>query len=160
VHLAQLLDPLVVREDIEVVVPSLPEGTLGEPARDRDLQRLYRGCKRTFLMGWLGYEKVNVLWHDYESQHLESIALAGQFQRQQKPILGMRRAEIGFAAVATEGEKVVFTFMLITLQAQWHDGIVSTTPTSGDNTARYGAPYSFRVSVRHKFATSGSSGCD
>jgi hypothetical protein len=45
VHVAQLLDSFVVYEDIEVKVPSLPEGTLRKPARDGDLQRLNRGCK-------------------------------------------------------------------------------------------------------------------
>jgi len=92
VHVAQLLEPFVVREDVEVVVPSLPEWAVGEPTRDGDLQRLYRGSKWNFVIGWLGHKEVNVLGHDDIPQHLESVALPVQFERQQKRVLRMRRA--------------------------------------------------------------------
>jgi len=80
-----------VRVNVEVVVPPLPEGTRGEAPRDGDLQRLYRGCKWNCMIGRLGYEDVNVLGHDDIPQHLESVALPGQFQRQQKCVLRIRR---------------------------------------------------------------------
>ena len=63
------------REDIEVVVTSLPKGR-SVSRRETEIFSACVAAARNFLMGWLGYEKVNVLWHDYVSQHLESIALA------------------------------------------------------------------------------------
>lgn len=40
VHVLQLLDPLVMGEDIEVVVACLPERAFREASGDRDLQGL------------------------------------------------------------------------------------------------------------------------
>lgn len=43
VHVAQLLDALVVGEDVEVVVTAQPEGAFDEAARDGYLQGLEGG---------------------------------------------------------------------------------------------------------------------
>ena len=77
----------------------------------------------------LGDEKVNGLGHDDISQDLESIVLTSQLERQQKCVLRRRRANIGFSTVTTEGDKVVFTFVLVALETQRHEGIVEAVST-------------------------------
>lgn len=42
VYVVELFDSLVVREDVEVVVAGLPEGSFGEALRDGEFQGLDR----------------------------------------------------------------------------------------------------------------------
>jgi hypothetical protein len=64
--------------------------------------------------------QVNVLGHDDVTEEFELIVSAGTFERVEKDISGGSSVEVGIAVVATEGDEVVVTFLLVSLEAQRH----------------------------------------
>jgi hypothetical protein len=107
VHVLQLLDSLVVGEDIEAVVAGMPKGFLGEAFRNREFEGLECLRKRNFAVLGFADEEMNMLGHDDKAEDLEVVALAGEFERVEEDVLCRYGGEIGFAAVATEGDEVV-----------------------------------------------------
>jgi hypothetical protein len=94
---------------------------------------------------------MNMLGHYNIAQHLEPVMAAGQLKRMKEDVFAVRRREVWGPTIATEGDKVIIAFMLISLQSQWHKrfyrdkaekpvALSARWPTSGDNAARYGAP--------------------
>jgi len=79
VHIPQLLDALFFREDVEVVVASLPERTLAPPQRDGELDCLddlvEAGLPR------LVHQQVDVLRHDHVSADDEFVLVPDSLQR-------------------------------------------------------------------------------
>ena len=60
-HILQLFDPLVMGEDIKVVVTGLPERPLREPFGDGKLKCLQCLRERNFMIGWLAHEQMDML---------------------------------------------------------------------------------------------------
>ena len=61
VHILQLFDPLIVGEDVEVVVTDLPEGSRAETLRDRKLEGLDRLREGDFVVQRFADEEMDVL---------------------------------------------------------------------------------------------------
>ena len=80
VHILQLFDSLVVGEDVEVVVAGLPEGSLSEALRDRQLERLKRPRERQFVVFGFAEEQVDVLGHDDVAEDLVVVTPASEFE--------------------------------------------------------------------------------
>ena len=84
VHVLQLLDPLVVGEDVEIVVAGLPERTFREASGDGDLQGL-QGFRQE-IVGRFADEQVNVLRHDDVAEDFESVMAAGTLERVEEDV--------------------------------------------------------------------------
>ena len=141
-------------KDVEIVIAPLPERSGVEAHGDRDLKSLQSLRKRDFMIQRLADKKMNVLGHYDITQNLEAVVSANEFERIKESIFGVCLSEVSFSAITTEGDKVIVAFILVSLEAQRHEWILSRfewrkgktdrararLPTSGDETARYGAP--------------------
>ena len=81
VHVLEFFDCLLMRPDVEIVVPSLPESRLSpplEPSRSLLLQNLNGEGKQCFPR--LTRTQMNVLGHNYIAGHDEPVALPHIFQ--------------------------------------------------------------------------------
>lgn len=68
-------------EDFEVVVTGLPEGSLGEPFRDGELQGFREQVFRRFAE-----EDVDMLRHDDIAEDSELVAVASEFERVEEDV--------------------------------------------------------------------------
>lgn len=71
-------------EDFEVVVTGLPEGSLGEPFRDGELQGLQDFREQVFRR--FAEEDVDVLRHDDIAEDSELVAAASEFERVEEDV--------------------------------------------------------------------------
>lgn len=124
VDVVDLLDEFILREDIEVVVPGLPE--LGPVAFEKfrclSLENTHGGSERVDL--WFTEEKMNMLGHEYVAEEKETVTAAELFERFLKEDAGAVAIQIRETPVTTEGDEVVVAFGLITLQMARHGSIV------------------------------------
>ena len=79
-HVLQLFDSLVVGEDVEVVVPSLPEGSRCEALGDGEFERLQGLRECGFVIQRFADEEMNVLGHDNVAKDLEVVTLTREFE--------------------------------------------------------------------------------
>jgi hypothetical protein len=112
-------------KDVEIVIAFLPERSWRETSGDRDFKSLQSLRKREFIIQRLADKKMNMLWHHNITWNLEAVVTASEFERIQESIFGICCCEVSLAAVTTKGDKVVVTFILITLEAQRHGWILS-----------------------------------
>src|ERR1035437_1600903 len=118
-HIAQLLDPLLFREDIEIVISSLPEWAFPTPQRHRELDRLDRPVKAEARR--LVHQKMNVLRHHNGSDDDKFVLLLDSFQRVFKEIHCCGRGKIRETTITTEGEKMHITAVLVTNESLRHE---------------------------------------
>ena len=69
-------------------------------------------------------EQVDVLGHDDVAEDFEVVASPGEFEGVEKDIPCLGRVEIRLTAITTEGDEVIVTFLLVSLQAQRHGWIL------------------------------------
>lgn len=113
VHVVELFEELPGGEDVEIVVAGLPEGFGVSLLRDGEFQGL-----ESFGEGFGGgfaEEKVDVLGHEDVAVDLEVVTFSGLFEGLFEE--GVVTAEVGFAAVAAEGDEVEVALGLVTLEA-------------------------------------------
>jgi hypothetical protein len=120
VHVLQLFDSLVMGEHIEVVITGLPERTLREAFWDRELEGLKRFGKRNLVVFRFTDEEVNMLRHDDVAEDLEVVPPPGLFERVEEDVSWGWGVELGFTTVAAEGDEVVVTFVVISLETERH----------------------------------------
>jgi hypothetical protein len=80
VHVLQLFNPLIVGKDVEVVVTRLPEGSLAETLRDRELEGLERLREGDLALQRFTDEEMDVLRHDDVPEDFKGVASAGEFE--------------------------------------------------------------------------------
>jgi hypothetical protein len=80
---------------------------------------------------------MNMLGHDDVAEYFEMIMTASLFEGLPEYVSGGLGLEIRLAAVATEGDKVVVSFILIAFQAQRHGWILSRFMDRGEVGSRY-----------------------
>jgi hypothetical protein len=107
VDVSQLLSPFGAGEDIEVVVPDLPEGFLFRLLGDRGFERLHGAGER--CARWFGDEQVDVFRHDDVSEDVEDIALTNLFEGLFETVAGFQGGEVGRPVVTAEGEEMEIT---------------------------------------------------
>lgn len=115
VDVYQLLDPLCVSENVEVVIAGLPEL---RPRAFEEFGRLsFEGSKRVVeaMQFWFAEEQVDVLRHQDVGEHIELVATAESFQHVQEDDSGVIVVEVGEPVIATEGQEMIVTFSLVTL---------------------------------------------
>lgn len=78
VKVAELLDALVRRTNIEIVIPGEPERMLTGLFGDRGLESLYRQIECSSL--WFGDEEMDAFRHNYITEHVKDIAPSDLFQ--------------------------------------------------------------------------------
>jgi hypothetical protein len=122
VHVLQLLNALVMGEYVEVVVAGHPEGLLRRLFGDGDLQSL-EGGREEFLSGF-AEEKMDVLGHDDVAEEFEAVVSAGCFEGVFDQVSCCGGVEVGLAVVAAEGDEVVVTFLLVSLEVKRHGWIL------------------------------------
>jgi len=103
-HVAELLDTLVFRVNIEVVITRQPEGFLSRLFGDGCFQCL-NGFAESFVFRF-GNQKMNVLWHDDVAEDKKDIPSARLLQRALEEVAGFRVAEIWQPCMTTEGEEM------------------------------------------------------
>jgi hypothetical protein len=111
-HILQFLDALLFREDIEILITSLPERAFVTPQSNREFDRFDRPIKagaRRFV-----HQKMNVLRHHHITRDNEFILLPDSLQRVFKEIPGFGRGEIRETPITTEGEEVHIPAVLVT----------------------------------------------
>ena len=132
-HVPQLLYFLLVRPNVEVVKPSLPER---RPCRSLPKQvrlpsvhlalRQQSPCRAMFhhlhsgrRRSHLGFadQQMNMFWHDHVSDNHKPIPLANLFQNFQKPVAFPGFTKQGFSSVARTRDKVQVMSAVETLQA-------------------------------------------
>jgi hypothetical protein len=118
-HILQFLDALLFREDIEILITSLPERAFVTPQSNREFDRFDRPIKagaRRFV-----HQKMNVLRHHHITRDNEFILLPDSLQRVFKEIPGFGRGEIRETQITTEGEKVHIPAVLVTNKPLRHE---------------------------------------
>jgi len=101
VHVVELFEEFPGGEDVEIVVAGLPEGFGFGLLRDGEFQGLEgfgQGC-----CGGFTEEEVDVLGHEDVSVDVEAVTLAGFLEGSFEE--GVVAGEVGFAAVAAEGDE-------------------------------------------------------
>lgn len=84
VHVLQFLDPLVMSEDVEIVVAGLPERTFREAPGDGNLQGLQG--PRQEIVGRFADEQMTVFGHDDVAEDFELVMAAGAFERVEEDV--------------------------------------------------------------------------
>ena len=72
------------------------------------------------MIARLADKKMNMLGHYNIAQYSEPVMAAGQLKRMKEDVFADRIREVRGPTIATEGDKVIVAFLLITLEAQWH----------------------------------------
>jgi hypothetical protein len=126
VEVAQLFDRLFVGEDVEVVVTGLPEVgsfTLEEfgGLSLEDAQGGLHGVELRFAE-----EKVDVLGHEDVAEEVELVPLTESFEDFFEEDAGVIVVQVWETPVATEGDEVVVSFGLVTLETARHEVIVTS----------------------------------
>ncbi len=121
-HVVQLLDPLVLGPNIEVIKPLLPD-VLWDSVQQRGLRRiastlrLYHDASRESKLKRLHYDrgvpllrftdqKMNVLGHDHITDNDELVALAHPLQHGQEHIATARRGEKRLSPITAAGDEM------------------------------------------------------
>ena len=122
---SQLLDPLSLRPDVEVVVAGLPKRTtlnFAQLPRNILLQHLHRDRQLRPLR--LRDQQVNMLGHDHVSRNVKPVPLARPLQRLLKDVAGSRYPQARRALVTAKGEIVQTPRFLKSFEPPGHDSIV------------------------------------
>ena len=120
VDVAELLDDLGLGEHVEVVVAGLPE--LWTIAFELTCRLGFEDAESVFelLVFWLAEEQVHVLGHKDVAEKIEAVTSAGFFEDVEEDGAGSIVVEEGKASVATEGDEVVVTEGVVSLEAARH----------------------------------------
>jgi len=115
VDVSQFLDKLLLRPNVEVVIPRLPKvfAPLDQPSRNRLLQSLYRHSERASFR--LANQQMNMLRHDDISADIKTVALTNSFESMLDHDLGLGRGQEWQTVVAAEGYEVQMMSLLIAL---------------------------------------------
>jgi hypothetical protein len=131
-HIPQLLNTLLFRENIEIVITSLPERAFPASQRHRELDRFDRPIKagaRRFI-----HQKMNVLRHHNISGDDKFVLLPDSLQRVFKEIHRFGRGEIRETPVTTEGEKMHIPAVLVSNKSLRHGcEDIPTVPPRSEN---------------------------
>ena len=130
VHVTQLLDPLGLAPDIEVVISRLPQQTaLGRAQAPRYilLEHLQRDGKLGALR--LAHQQMNVFGHNHVSRDVKSIPLPRLLESFFEEVAGVRRTKKRSASIAAKRHKVQTACFLKALETPRHVCIV--TPDLG-----------------------------
>jgi hypothetical protein len=135
-HVTQLLHPLALAPDVEIVKamlpyvirvpgkefrlsPTAPLGQLPQyPARESLLNRLHDTRRIGFL--WFADQQVDVLRHDYEAYDYEGIALPHLFEHTQEQITPPGTAQPPLPMIATAGDEVQMLSAVVALEVSRH----------------------------------------
>ena len=124
---AQLLRPLLLREDVEVVVAGLPERGGGfsasQAARDQLFQHLDGGAE--MVCARLTYQQMDVFGHDDVAEDVESVPAPDLFQGAFEDSPWWIGIEESQAAVTTEGDEMIATELVVALETSGHGESVS-----------------------------------
>jgi hypothetical protein len=120
VDVSQLLHVLLVSQDVEVIVPGLPElsSFAFEELGGLGLEDSY-GCGQRVELRF-GEEQVDVLGHDDVAEEEELVSLADSFEGFFEDDAGVVVVEIREPVVTTEVDGVVVALGLVSLQTARH----------------------------------------
>ena len=110
VDVAEFFDALWVGEDVEVVVAGEPERFFGEFVRDGTLDD--GECHAQWFDWGLGYEEVDVFWHDDVADDVKVVAFADGFQGFEEDLFCVGGGQVGGSVVTTEGDEVEVSGLL------------------------------------------------
>ncbi len=71
---------------------------------------------------------MHMLWHDDVSVHAKSVGLSDPFQRGEEDLTGFRSCQLRLPVVAAEGEEMVLTRLLESIERPGHEDRVFTPP--------------------------------
>jgi hypothetical protein len=126
VDVAELFDLLACGDDVEVVVASVPEGTgvVLEPLGGFALQNAE--CVGEGLPLWFADQQMDVLRHQDVAKDEELVSSADQFEGFFEGCTGFVVGEVGLTLMTAEGDEVMMTFGLVSLQVARHEGYGSS----------------------------------
>ena len=121
-HVAQLLDPLLIAPDIEVVVTLLPEMKIVRTAlqRTRDLLLHHLQYERQRFALWFADEQMDMLWHEDITTNVEVEAETSGFERTQECRACSVSVKSWLALITAEGDEVQVSRVLVTLEKPRH----------------------------------------
>ncbi len=132
VHVTEFFSELPLGEDVEVVVAGLPEvlAVAFEALRGfvfEDVESYSQGVGFGF-----GDEEMDVLGHEDVAVEKETVTSAESFEFFEECGAGVVVVEVGEPTVATEGDEVVVTLVLIAFEAGGHglDGHFTFPPVT------------------------------
>jgi hypothetical protein len=120
VDVAELLDLLACGDDVEVVVASVPEGTgvTLEPLGGFALQNA-EGVGEVLPL-WFTDQQMDVLRHQDVAKDEKLVSSANLFEGFFEGCTGFVVGKIGLALMTAEGDEVMMTFGLVSLQVARH----------------------------------------
>ena len=127
----ELLHPLLLTVNVEVVIARLPERTFVPPHGHRQLQRLYRPRQETIAR--FAHQKMHVFRHHHITRYDEVMPLPHSFQRRLEQVAGVRRRQKRQPTITTEGQKMKVSGLLVSNQSTGHCG--KDTPQGQDGSA-------------------------
>ena len=119
VNISELLNPLLIAEHIEVVIPVLPKGPRQALYRHRKLEGLY--CLRQRHSPWLANQQMNMFRHHHISSDKKLIAGPYRLQRPLEHRSSVRCSQIGASLVTGESQKVQIAALVIPHQIPGHN---------------------------------------
>src|SRR5580692_4389032 len=136
-HVAQLLDSLALRPNVEVVEAWLPDGhgvrlperslggiaatAPGDDALGKALFHTLHGGGRISHLR-LAHEQMKVLGHDDVSEHHEAMLAADFFQTVQEQITALCSVEPRLSFIATASDDVEIAGAVVALETLGHEG--------------------------------------
>ena len=120
VDIAELFEPLGVREDVEVVVTGLPElfAVAFQELRGLSFEDA-QGGREGFSFRF-AEKKVDMLGHEDVAVYLEAVSLAELFECVQEDAAGVVVVQERLPVEAAESDEVVVACGLVTFQAAGH----------------------------------------
>ena len=163
-HIPQLLYPLLLRANVEVIKPLLPgplrrdckqlalvlfpSQAIQHPPRKSDLQRLHHLRQR--LLVRLAHQQVKVLRHHDISEDDESIPLPHRLQHLQKQIASPPRSQPGPSPVTTAGYEVQVLPAIMPLQTLGHVSRL-LVPSRAPSPLSWDSPRDTRIPIMRRW---------
>jgi hypothetical protein len=118
VHVFQLLHMLALCEDVEVIIARLPEGPFAAMNRNRKLQRL--DCLGQDSPLRFTDQQMHMFRHHDIAENTKVIPDTNRFQGTFKEVTSLLRIKMRLPSIATEGDKVEVSGVLIADQFLSH----------------------------------------
>jgi len=120
VDVLELLGELLLREDIEIVIVELPEACAVAFQLFRSLGLEGTEDAAQWHCRWLAQQQMDVFRHEDVGVDVELVALPGAFQGFEEGDAGVVVVEVGKTFVTTEGDEVVVSEGVVSLETARH----------------------------------------